>query len=276
MPFFERDGLNFHYLDVGRGIPFFFQHGLGGDVNQPTGLFKPPPAFRLLSFDCRGHGETRPLGTMEKIGIAVFADDLLALMDSLNISRAVIGGISMGAAVALNFTLRFPDRVLGLILSRPAWLIGPMLRNAEIYSYIAQLIRQHGYILGLERFKESEYYIETLCESPAAADSLLGQFETLRATEAVVVRLERISSDAPLYDLQELAAIAVPTLVLANRQDPIHPYDYGEVLAREIPKAEFKELTSKSVNRERHGAEVQTFIETFLRNHFCPPRSATC
>jgi pimeloyl-ACP methyl ester carboxylesterase len=275
MPFFARDELNFHYLDIGRGIPFFFQHGLGGDVNQPSGLFKPPSGFRLLSFDCRGHGETRPLGAVEKIGIAIFADDLLALMDSLSISRAVIGGISMGAAVALNFTLRFSDRVLGLILSRPAWLIGPMLRNAEIYSYIAQLIRQHGHKRGLERFKKSEYYIETLRESPAAADSLLGQFEALRAAETAV-KLERISSDAPLYDHRELAAIAVPTLVVANRQDPIHPFEYGEILAREIPKAEFKELTSKAVNQERHGAEVQTFIEAFLHNHFCPSRSATC
>ena len=275
MPFIARDGLNFHYHDIGEGIPFFFQHGLGGDVNQPTGLFKPPPGFRLLSFDCRGHGETRPLGDVEKIGINNFADDLLAFMDSLAISRAVIGGISMGAAVALNFTLRFSNRVRGLILSRPAWLIGPMLRNAEIYSYIAQLIRQHGVESGLEHFQESECYSETLRESPAAAKSLVGQFETERAAETVV-RLERISSDAPLCDLQELAAISVPTLVLANRRDPIHPFDYGEVLACEIPQAEFKELTSKSENKERHDAEVQTFIETFLRNHFLHSRSATC
>ena len=275
MPFFARDELNFHYLDIGSGIPFFFQHGLGGDVNQPSGLLETPPGFRLLSFDCRGHGETRPLGAVEKIGIAAFADDLLALMDSLSIPRAVIGGISMGAAVALNFTLRFSNRVLGLILSRPAWLIGPMLRNAEIYSYIAQLILQHGLKLGLERFKKSEYYIETLCESPAAADSLLGQFEVVHAAETVVM-LERISSDAPLYDIRALAAIAVPTLVLANRQDPIHPFQYGEALAREIPKAEFKELTSKPVSQKRHGAEVQTFIEAFLCHHFCPPRSAKC
>ena len=275
MRFIARDGLNFHYCDIGEGIPFFFQHGLGGDVNQPTGLFTPPPGFRLLSFDCRGHGETRPLGDVEKIGITYFADDLLAFMDSLDISRAVIGGISMGAAVALNFTLRFSNRVRGLILSRPAWLIGPMLRNAEIYSYIAQLIRQHGVESGLEHFQESECYRETLHESPAAAKSLVGQFETARAAETVV-RLERISSDAPLCDLQELAAISVPTLVLANRRDPIHPFDYGEVLAREIPQAEFKELTSKSENKERHDAEVQTFIETFLRNHFLHSRSATC
>jgi hypothetical protein len=58
----------------------------------------------------------------------------------------------------------------------------------------------------------------------------------------------------------------VPTLVLANRRDPIHPFEYGEALAQAIPGAEFKELTSKSVSRERHESEVQQFLEYFLDN----------
>jgi pimeloyl-ACP methyl ester carboxylesterase len=60
MSFLHHDGITFHYLDSGEGVPFIFQHGLGGDVTQPYGLFTPPLPFRLLSFDFRGHGETRP------------------------------------------------------------------------------------------------------------------------------------------------------------------------------------------------------------------------
>jgi pimeloyl-ACP methyl ester carboxylesterase len=62
MPVFERDGLSFHYLDEGdpSGRPFVFQHGLGGDVSQPAGVFSPPPGTRLVSLDCRGRGRTRP------------------------------------------------------------------------------------------------------------------------------------------------------------------------------------------------------------------------
>ena len=104
MPIFYHDGLQFHYRETGRGIPFVFQHGLGADVNQPFGLFRPPSGFRLVTFDCRAHGQTVPLGDERKINIAVFADDLAALLDHLSIPSAVVGGISMGAAVALNFT----------------------------------------------------------------------------------------------------------------------------------------------------------------------------
>ena len=59
--------------------PFVFQHGLGGDVSQPAGVFPPPRGFRLISLDCRGHGGTRPLGPADKLSVSSFADDVVAL-----------------------------------------------------------------------------------------------------------------------------------------------------------------------------------------------------
>jgi pimeloyl-ACP methyl ester carboxylesterase len=267
MPFFPHDGLSFHYLDVGAGVPFVFQHGLGGDVNQPVGLCEPPVGCRFLALDCRAHGQTRPLGDPGKISIAAFADDLAVFLDYFQIRAAVIGGISLGAALALNFALRFPQRVLGLILSRPAWLDGPMPRNVSIYGFIARLIRQHGAVHGLVLFRQSEEFQSYLRESPDAANSLVGQFQNPRAEETVV-KLERIPMDTPVRDLAVLKSITVPTLILANRQDPIHPYEYGQVLATAIPGAEFRELTPKSVSQERHRADVQWLLGAFLRRHF--------
>jgi pimeloyl-ACP methyl ester carboxylesterase len=267
MPTFAHDGLAFHFEDTGEGLPFVFQHGLGGDVSQPCGLFRPPAGVRLLALDCRAHGETRPLGEPARIGIAQFADDLRALLDHLGIDRAVIGGISMGAAVALNFALRFPERVRGLVLSRAAWLDGPMPDNVRRYGTIARLIRQQGARRGLELFRESDDYREILRQAPESANSLAAQFESPRAEETVV-KLERIPNDSPVRDLAALSATAVPTLVLANRQDPIHPFEYGTELARRIAGAEFRELTPKSVSREAHAQDVQRALEDFLRRHF--------
>ena len=267
MPFFHHDGLKFHYRETGSGIPFIFQHGLGGDVNQPFGLFEPPPGFRLIAFDCRAHGQTAPVGDENKISIVSFADDLGALLDYLSIPFAVVGGISMGAAVALDFTLRFPKRVMGLVLSRPAWLDQPFPAERNTFLKIAKLIRQHGAIRGADLFKETNDYQKCLRESPDSADSLLSQFSHPRAEETVV-KLERIPLHIPARKREDWAAITVPTLVLANRQDPIHPYEFGETLARMIPGAELRELTSKSVNVEAHAADVQRHIEAFLKKTF--------
>lgn len=266
MPRFEHDGLSFHYVDRGSGVPFVFQHGLGGDIAQPTGLFPPPEGVRLISFDCRAHGATS-LGQEAKLNIATFADDLVALLDRLDIPQAVVGGISMGAAVALKVALRYPQRVRGLVLSRVAWLDEPHPANLHVYDQIAAHIREQGAERGLQTFQQSAAYRAVLAESPDAAQSLVGQFTQLRAEECVA-RLERIPHDAPNRDRREWKTIQVPTLVLANRQDPIHPYAYGEELARNIPRAQFQELTPKSVNPAAHVAGVRRFLAEFLRLHF--------
>src|SRR5881409_2731740 len=142
MSFFSHDSLKFHYRDSGgTGTPFFFQHGLGADVTQPFSLFLPPRSVRLLAFDARGHGATKPLGNAKHLRFNTFADDLGALMDYLEVKRAIVGGISMGAGVALNFSIRYPKRVLALVISRPAWLDGPHPWNVHIFSLISQLLR---------------------------------------------------------------------------------------------------------------------------------------
>jgi pimeloyl-ACP methyl ester carboxylesterase len=112
MPRFSWDDLSFHYRDVGQGIPFIFQHGLGGDANQPFGLFVAPAGIRLLCLDCRGHGGTQPLGDPEKITLASFADDLHQLMDQLRLKCAIVGGISLGIRANRRCGSPNPPRLL--------------------------------------------------------------------------------------------------------------------------------------------------------------------
>ncbi len=45
----------------------------------------------------------------------------------------MVGGISLGAAVAVNVALRHPGRVLGLVLVRPAWIDRPLPENVALY-----------------------------------------------------------------------------------------------------------------------------------------------
>ena len=272
MAHFERDGIVFHYLDVGRGVPYVFQHGIGGDVRQPTGLFVPPQGIRLLCFDARAHGRTEPLGDPAALTFDVFGDDLVAWLDHLGLARAVIGGVSMGAGVALNVAVRYPERVAGLVLSRPAWLDGPMPpENVARYAVIARLLRAvgvagdpgHALCCALAEFEASDDYRNLLASSPDTARSLRGQLTNERAV-AAVARLERLPADRPLGDLQSAAAIRIPALVLAHHLDPIHRFAFGERLAGAMPRARLVELTPKSISRERHAAEVQGRLEAFL------------
>jgi pimeloyl-ACP methyl ester carboxylesterase len=270
MPFFDRDGLRFHYRDEGEGVPLVVQHGLGNDVNQAFELFRPPRGLRRVGLDVRGHGQTRPLGEPKKVGMAAFVDDVLALLDHLRIETAIFGGLSLGAALALNAALRYPRRVLGLVLARPAWTDRPLPENVRIYAHVAQHIRRHGAAAGLARFRETDEYRALAREAPAAARAVDRLFKDPRAEECVV-RLERIPHDAPCHDRREWAAIRVPTLVLGGRCDPIHPWEFAQILARGIPHAELAEVTPKSWSEQRHADDVQRAVDRFLERHFSLP-----
>lgn len=265
---FLHDGIRFHYRDDGSGIPFVFQHGLGADLSQPFSLCHPPPeGVRLIAFDARAHGQTTPVGPLENISLRTFADDLGALLDHLGIRQAVVGGISMGAAITLNFALRHPGRVLGLVQSRPAWLDAPHPWNVAMFSLISRLIHEHGPARGKQQFLGTPEYRDTLARWPDVALSLAGQFDSPVAAETAF-KFERIIRDTPCADRREWAGIKIPTLLLANRQDPIHPFEFAEEMRRWIPDAEFQEITSKSVSVDQHNREVREALHGWLGKRF--------
>ena len=243
---FDRDGIRFHYREEGRGLPMVFQHGLGGDLSQPFAVYRAPAGIRQLALDFRAHGQTRPPGDPAGLTIATLTADLIAFLDHLAIDRAVIGGISLGSAVAVNVALRYPDRVDGLVLSRPAWIDGPLPENVRLYRKIARLLRDLGPKGGLEHFRKTPEFLAMDRESPDCARSLIGQFEQPRAEECVA-RLERLPGDTPCSHRHDYGKIRVPALILGNRRDPIHPWHFAETLAQLIPGAVLREITPKWV-----------------------------
>lgn len=269
MASFRHQSLRFHYLDRGQGLPLVLQHGLGGSAQLVCSLVRPPQGVRLISMDARGHGQSDPPLDAAQFNFYTFADDLRALLDHLGLQRAVVGGISLGAGVGLNLALRFPERVQGLVLIRPAWLNQPNPWNVRMFGLMARLLRAHGPERAQALFVQTEEYRETLRRYPDTARSLALQFTGPHAQWAAA-RLEAFAQAVPWPDRKALGTIHVPTLVLANRLDPVHPFEVGEALARAIPGAELREITSKSVNAPQHTRDVQRHLEEFLRRHFSP------
>ena len=78
-----------------------------------------------------------------------------------------------------------PDRVLGLVLVRPAWIDRPLPENVALYAAIARLDAGAGPTEGLARFRATPEFEAMERESPDCARSLIGQFEQPRAAECV-------------------------------------------------------------------------------------------
>jgi len=284
MASFYSDGLQFDHATRGPGPnTFFFQHGIGGTHAQPlrflqpiddegSGIDRPPTCIqqlRLAAFNFRAHGRT-PLGDPKKLRLDTFADDLAAFMDHLQVERAVLGGISMGAAVALNAALHYPERCIALVLSRPAWLGGSMCATAiAAYTEAVKYLKEEpSPESALQRLENSDIYRAVVKQSADAGKSLLGQVRCVVSDpslrEAALARLHYLPSGQPGVDLTSAAAVSVPTLVLATPNDPIHPLSYAQSLAATIPGALYVELAPKQLDDGPHIQEVNAHLVKFL------------
>ena len=137
---FDRDGVRFSAFDLGAGPAVVFQHGLGGDAAQVAEVFPDGNGLRRLTLECRGQGGSEP-GAPSSFSIANFASDVLAFCDARRVERFAVGGISMGAAIALRIAVVAPERVTSLVLARPAWLWGSAPPNMRPFAEVGALLR---------------------------------------------------------------------------------------------------------------------------------------
>jgi 3-oxoadipate enol-lactonase len=109
-------GIELAYTDEGRGPVVVLLHGFPFDRSMWRGqVEKLSNSFRVIAPDFRGHGETTVTSgpsTMEEL-----AEDVVALLDELNVPRAVVCGLSMGGYVALALYRAHPSRVRALVLA---------------------------------------------------------------------------------------------------------------------------------------------------------------
>lgn len=240
---------------AGEGAPVVLLHGLtatrryvlmGSRALERSG-------HRVIAYDARGHGRSDPAPRATDYGYPLLAADLLAVLDRLGIERATLVGASMGAQTALRLALERPERVAALALVTPAFdpaerlgvpvtAAGPdSMQGIERDPYagwdaLARGLREggvEGFIAAYDLDAVPERWRETV-------RSVLRQ--RLSAHEhplAVAEALEAVPRSRPFETWADLEQIAVPTLVVASRDeaDPGHPLAIGERYAREIPRA---------------------------------------
>jgi pimeloyl-ACP methyl ester carboxylesterase len=261
---FQRDGLSLRVRDThGSGLPVIFQHGLCGDINQPFEVFPRHGGNRLITVECRGHGESAA-GDVDKFSIATFAEDVHSYAVSRNISRYVVGGISMGAAIALRLACKYPDAIAGLVLARPAWASDNAPVNTRANILAGMLLAEYGGVQGLEIFERSNTAKQLARDAPDNLASMRSFFT--RQNEHVTAELlQRISVDGPGVSIQDLAALATPTLVIGHGRDATHPLPLAQYLAGLIPTATLQVITPKADSKPRYVADFSMALDNFLK-----------
>ena len=263
---FSRTGAPLLHVDDsgGNGLPVIFQHGLCGDRHQTFEAFPADPLFRRITVESRGHGASEP-GDPRFFSVRTFAGDIADFIEAHLLAPIVVGGISMGAAIALHLAVRRPALVRGLILARPAWVTtsAPINNrpNAEVGLLLATLPSHVAKI----KFEASET-AKLLAEiAPDNLASLRGFFS--REPQAITAALlQAIAADGPGVSENEVRNLEIPSLVIGHDIDYIHPFSYAAALSDLIPGSQLVRITPKATSRSHYLEEFRTAISNFLRN----------
>ncbi|MDE2385286.1 MAG: alpha/beta fold hydrolase [Alphaproteobacteria bacterium] len=257
------DGCKLEYEVSGQGHPVLWQHGLGAPFSQPAAVFPEADGFQRITLACRGH-EGSDLGPPGELTFTAFSNDALALLDHLGIERAVVGGISLGAAVAMRLAALAPARVRALILARPAWVDQVTPDTQGIYVEVGACIARHGLEHGIGLFQQRADFRALMQASPDNAKSMLSYFSRPRP-ETTVALLSAISSSFPGLNRAQIRSIAAPTLVIGNGEDVVHPLAFAQELASLIPGAALEIITSKTINAAAYEQEFKAALSRFFK-----------
>lgn len=113
------DGHTMYWEQVGnpRGVPVLFLHGgPGAGAGVIHRRFFDPAFWRVVIFDQRGAGRSRPLGRLEANTTPHLVEDIELLRRHLGVERFLLFGGSWGSTLALAYAQAYPERVAGCVL----------------------------------------------------------------------------------------------------------------------------------------------------------------
>lgn len=251
------------YDDLGSDtLPLIFIHGFPFDKSmwepQMEALMH---TNRVVSYDIRGFGKTS--SGKEKPSIGLFADDLIKFMDSLQINKATVCGLSMGGYILLNAINRYSERFEGVILCDTQCIADSQEVKEKRYKTIAQIEKK-----GLSEYADN--FIKTIFTE-----------ESINTNKAVVDKIKTIILSTPkdsitqtlqaLANRQEscfsLPEIRIPTLIICGRQDVVTPVSQSEYLYDHIAHSEMHTIDKAShmsnlEQPEEFNKHVLSFLST--------------
>jgi len=222
--------LTLHYRVDGRlqGTPLVFINSLGCDLRVWEGViqsFTNQPG--IIRYDKRGHGLSD--GPPGPHTIRGHTHDLYALLNFLEVNDVLLIGISVGGQIAMDFALQYPSRVLGLVLSDTA----PVIGTPELWEERIQAVRERG-LAGMAETILSRWFLPEFSQTRPA--EYRGYLNMLSRTspEGYIATCAAIR-DADLSG--SIGAITAPALALCGAGDRVVSPEQTREWAACLPKA---------------------------------------
>ena len=199
--------------------------------------------FRFVRYDARGSGLSD--WDVEETTFENSVRDLETVIDSLALEKVSLLGLSQGAAFAIAYAARHPNRVSTLLL-HGCYARGRHRRNNDLERKKSELVDT---LITTGWGSDSPVYNNALASFfiPSAAPDQIRAFALLQRVSAPAANVLRSKAMLDEIDITRLLpTINVPTLVTHSRHDQIVPIEEGRLVAAAIPGARFVSLESDS------------------------------
>ena len=251
------DTIRLHYrLDGDPSCPcVVLSNSLGTDLHmwdaQAAALSS---GFSVLRYDTRGHGQS-PAGA-GPVDIEVLGRDVLGLLDHLGIASAAFCGISMGGVTGQWLGIHAPKRIVKLVLANTAARIG----TSEGWHARARQVRASG-MDGVADGAAARWFTDAFIEH--APDTVARLVAALRNQDpqGYAACCEALA-DADLRD--EVAAISVPTLIVAGEHDPVTTVTDGTSLRDRIAGARLVTVPASHISNIEAAPAFTEALHAFL------------
>ena len=220
-----------HYIEQGQGQPLILLHGNGEDgsyfVHQISHFSS---KYRIIAIDTRGHGKS-PRGD-KPFTIKQFAEDLYDFMNEKRIAKAILLGFSDGGNIALEFALKYPEKVDKMIVDG-ANLFPSGVK--PLYQWPIEI----GYRIAKLFSKKSE--------------------KALHNTEMLGLMVNE-----PHIEPSILVALTMPILVVAGTKDMIKE-SHTKLIYKSLPNAQLAIIEGDHFVANKHPEAFNNVVDEFLK-----------
>jgi pimeloyl-ACP methyl ester carboxylesterase len=154
MPYVDAEGARLYVEESGQGYPIIFIHEFASDLRGWEAQFQHfSRGYRCIAYNARGYPPSDVPENAALYGWESAVDDIAAVMRGLSVERAHLVGLSMGGYAALQFGLRYPQKVSAIVAASVGSGSHPAQRDAWLRetSVLARIFIDHGMVAMAER-----------------------------------------------------------------------------------------------------------------------------
>jgi pimeloyl-ACP methyl ester carboxylesterase len=190
-------------------------HGLGSSQNYYGAII---PAFvkenfRCIAFDTTGSGRspsiyTSATQTIVSQDIAKYSADVIAILDGLNVQKAVVAGHSMGGIVTAHLAIKYPNRIVASIWIGPVY---PSPQLAEVFEGRIKTVREKG----MEALADTIPTAATSANASSLSRAMIRELLLAQTADGYINNCNVIATaEVPIYE-----EIGCPVLLIAGDED---------------------------------------------------------